>query len=171
MLVAQLHRCCVCCVSVLEEHFPPVYSALDRVIFFLWPLSNHLSHCSIFCLLCGSNLFSCVLSCPPLWPSLSSFPLSGWNCGRGHLGLCRRPSLLPWWCSASTRCPPAAVTIGDRQVHQVLLRTPLPTPQEVNYTVAAEVQHMFPEPVAAWVVLVQEEHAVQGLGPSVWHVM
>lgn len=28
-------------------------------------------------------------------------------------------------------------------------KTPLPTPQEVNYTVTAEVQHMFPEPVAA----------------------
>ena len=77
MLVALPHRLCVSCVSVLGEYFPAVYSALERVVFSfdLCRLTSHI--CNISCLLCGSNLFSCALSCPPLWPSLSSFPLSG----------------------------------------------------------------------------------------------
>lgn len=49
---------------------------------------------------------------------------SGWNCGGGQPGPCRWPTLLPWWCSAVTRCPLAAVTIGDRQVGRVLPWTP-----------------------------------------------
>lgn len=102
--------------------------------------------------------------CSPFGPSPSSSPLSGWNCGGGQLGLCRWPSSLLWWCSALTRCPLAAVTIGDRQVHRVLPQTPLPAPWEVNYSVTAKAQHMFLEPVAEWFhpILKEEEEAERG---------
>lgn len=58
-----------------------------------------------------------------------------------------------------TRCPLAAVTIGDRQVHQVLLQTPLLTPWEVNYNVSVKLQYIYPGSVTDWVILVQEEGA------------
>lgn len=79
-------------VSVLEEYFPQVCSVLELIVFFLWPLLAHLSHCfclfekqySLFAVLLfllsffgrgGSNLFSCPP--PPLLPPFApSLPLS-----------------------------------------------------------------------------------------------
>lgn len=112
--------------------------------------------------LCSSHfLFLLLLPFAPSL-SLSLFFASEWNCGGGQLGRCRWPSLLPWWCSALTQCPLATVTIGDRQVHQVLHWTPLPTSREVNYTVTTEVQHMFSLPVADWAIPALEEGVERG---------
>lgn len=165
---------------VLGASFLQVYSVLQLVICFPFDLCGLASHIvstcpdnNIICLsFCwppvyfwgwGPNVFSCPLP-PPLSPLLtprSSLPcvsLSGWNCGGGQLGLCRWPTSLPWWCSAMTRCPLAAVTIGDRQVLRVLLQTPLPSSWEVNYNVSVKLQYIFPGSVtdSDWVILVQE---------------
>lgn len=125
------------CVCVLEECFPHVYAFVTNLC---W-LTSHIIVTSskhnitpVYFRGWVSNVFSCPLAslfplhilCSPLCPV--SLSLSGWNSGGGQPGLCRWPTSLPWWCSAMTRCLLAAVTIGDRQVHQVLLRIPLPTP-------------------------------------------
>lgn len=66
------------CMCGVKEKLPQVYSALKLVIFFLWPLLAHLSHCSclfkkqyfLFAAFIGegSNLFLCSLL-----PHLSPF--------------------------------------------------------------------------------------------------
>lgn len=143
--------------------------------FLLWPLPTHLSHChnkyhlfvllfppSVFLLCCGEVLTSCLaLSFLPSLPLGLCLRMKLW--GRSAL------SLQVAYLVALVMLYDDPVSAGNRSHRgptgtSGIVSSPLPAPGEVNYTVAAKVQHIFPEPSAAdWAVLGRR-------GPSEWHM-
>ncbi len=146
--------------SSLSFLFPLTFAGSPLTLFLL------VRKATLFCFFCcavlslvfffgrgGSSLFSCPLS-PPLPPFAPSLPLSLlYPSLRMKLwGRSAWPLQVAFLVALVMLCVDP-VSAGSRNHRGPtgtpgLAPNPPPTPREVNYTVTAEVKHMFPEPVA-----------------------